>query len=161
MAESVGDRDGYVERYVSSSWYCEAIAAEAAAVMVNVPSLARRVTSYGGAVGRASFCCRLARLCERRVKPPVMLTALSLRIIEDAEARTRCSLRDRAVIPGKGSTSRVQTSERRASSRARSARAGASTGVRVVVVSSDCDLLIDWLDADRSWAALVFLRMTW
>jgi hypothetical protein len=73
-----------------------------------------------------------------------MPTALSFRITDDADARTRCSLRDRAVIPGNGSTSRVQTSASRASSRARSARGGASTGMRLFVVSSDWDLLIGW-----------------
>jgi hypothetical protein len=117
-----------------------------------------------------SFCwcwfwvCRFAKLAERRLKLPVMLTALSLRIIDDADARTRCSLLDRAVIPGKGRTSRVQTSESRASSRARSARAGASTGTRLLVVSNDCDRLIGVLLLEivgPSLAALVFLRMTW
>lgn len=91
-----------------------------------------------------------------------MLTTLSLRITDDAEARTSCSLLDRVVIPGNGKTSLVQTSERRASSRARSAREGASTGIRLFV-KSDCDLLI-WdprLDADASFATLVFFRTTW
>lgn len=108
--------------------------------------------------------CRLARLAERRLKLPVMLTALSLRIMDDADDRTRCSLLDRAVIPGKGRISRVQTSESRASRRARSARAGARTGTRLLVVSSDCDRLI-WVllpaVVGPSLAALVFLRMTW
>ena len=136
---------------------CRCFAAATAVAMVKVLSLARRAPS-----SPFSLCsCRLARLAERRVKLPVMLTALSLRIMDDAEARTRCSLLERAVIPGKGSTSRVQTSARSASSRARSARAGASTGVRELVVRSDCDLLIDdWVAVGPSLAA-VFLRMTW
>ena len=67
----------------------------------------------------------------------VMLTTLNFRIMDDADARTSCSLLDRVVIPGKGSTSLVQTSDRRASSRALSPREGASTGIRLFVVSSD------------------------
>ncbi len=62
-------------------------------------------------------------------------------------------------MPGKGSTSRVQTSARRVSSRILSAREGASTGMRFVV-RSDWDLFIEARDAD-SLKALVFLMMTW
>ena len=81
--------------------------------------------------------CAFAELTVRLVKLLAMLTTLSLRITDDADARTRCSLLDRAVIPGKGRISRVQTSARSASSRARSPRAGASTSMRVFVVRSD------------------------
>jgi hypothetical protein len=120
------------------------------------------VISAAAAAASFSFCCRLAKLAVRLVKLPGMLTALSLRIIDDAEARTRCSLRDRAVIPGKGRMSRVQTSDKSASSRALSARAGASTGIRLLVVSRDCDLLIEaWLEVGTSFSALVFFKMTW
>lgn len=80
---------------------------------------------------------RLVKLAERLVKLLVMLTTLSFRIMDDAEALTSCSLRDRAVIPGKGRMSRVQTSDSRASSRARSSRDGARTGSRVLVVRRD------------------------
>lgn len=92
-----------------------------------------------------------------------MLTALSLRITEDADARTSCSLLDRVGIPGKGNTSLVQTSAKRASSRALSARDGISTGIRLLVVKRDCDLLIrePWLGVEVSFTALVFFKMTW
>ena len=107
--------------------------------------------------------CMLALLLERLVKELAMLATLSLRITEDAEDRTRCSLRARTVIPGKGRTSRVHTSERRASRRARSPRDGARTGMREFVVSRDCDLLMDDFEADTvaSLSTLVFFRMTW
>jgi hypothetical protein len=87
-----------------------------------------------------------------------------------------CSPRDRASIPGNGSTSVVQTSASSASSLARSARAGASTGMRLFVVRRDCDLLIasgdegsvaedDDADVEEEvapyFAAEVFLSMTW
>lgn len=79
----------------------------------------------------------LARLADRLVKELAMLATLNLRIIDDAEALTMCSLLDRFVMPGNGRISRLQTSDKRASSRARSPRDGASTGIRVLVVSSD------------------------
>jgi hypothetical protein len=94
-----------------------------------------------------------------------------------------CSLLLLATIPGKGSTSLVHTSASSASNLALSARAGASTGMRLFVVRRDWDLLIacdddgwcvaedDADDADDeeggeegawlSFAAEVFLRMTW
>lgn len=95
-----------------------------------------------------------------------MLATLSLRMTDEADARTRCSLRDRAVIPGKGRTSLVHTSESSASSRARSAREGARTGIRLLVVRRDCERLIwePWLEADDDEdvsLAAVFLSMTW
>src|SRR6187402_2380823 len=85
---------------------------------------------------------RLARLPDRFVKLLAILATLSFRIIELADARTGCSLRLRPVIPGYGRNSRVQTSDRMVSRRIRSARVGASTGMRLVV-TRDCDLLID------------------
>lgn len=106
----------------------------------------------------------LAMLDERR-KPPVMVTEPSLRITDDAEARTNCSLRERgAESPGKGRTSRDQMSARRASSRARSARGGARTVTRVVGDGTDCDRLIGaglGGGVSLSFVLLVFLRMTW
>ena len=82
--------------------------------------------------------------------------------MELADARTRCSLRARPVMPGNGRTSRVQTSERIVSSRIRSAREGARTGMRFVV-RRDCDLLIAVVDAEvgMSLKAFVFLIITW
>jgi hypothetical protein len=113
----------------------------------------------------SSFWCTLAKLADRLPKLPAKLLVkppLSLRIINDADARTRCSLLDRAVIPGNGNTSRVQTSDKRASTRALSAREGARTGIRLFVVKSDCDLFIREAgpEAGDSFSALVFFRMT-
>lgn len=128
-------------------------------------SLAATASSLSVAVLALAFCCRLARLAERLLKLLAMLTTLSLRMTDDADARTRCSLLDRAVIPGKGRMSRVHTSERSASSRARSPRDGASTGIRAVVVRSDWERLIWEPTPELLWGAsfmtLVFLRMTW
>lgn len=91
-----------------------------------------------------------------------MLVTLSLRIMECAELRMRCSFRARAVIPGKGKISRVHTSESRASSLALSPREGASTGSRPLVASRDCVRLMVALDEDNaSLSTLVFLTMTW
>lgn len=74
-------------------------------------------------------------LADRFVKLLAILATLSFRIIELAEARTRCSLRALPAMPGNGIISRVQTSPRRFSSLIRSARGGASTGIRFVVSS--------------------------
>lgn len=92
-----------------------------------------------------------------------MLATLSFRITDDADDRTRCSLLARTVMPGKGRTSRVQTSDKRASSRALSPLEGARTGTREVVVSRDCDLLICDFNtgAGASFSMLVFFKMTW
>lgn len=100
-------------------------------------------------------------LPDRFVKLLAILATLNLRIMELAEARTRCSLRARPAIPGKGIISRVHTSERRFSSRTRSARDGASTGIRFDV-KRDCDLLIlaDDAECGTSLEAFVFLMMT-
>jgi hypothetical protein len=89
-----------------------------------------------------------------------MLTALNFFITDEAEERTRCSLRDLAVIPGSGSTSRLQTSDNRASILDRSARSGARTGMRWLA-ANDCDRMID--DEPGCGASLmtqVFLRIT-
>jgi hypothetical protein len=43
-----------------------------------------------------------AVLAERLANGLLRLAALSFRIIVEAELRTRCSLLDRVVIPGKG-----------------------------------------------------------
>jgi hypothetical protein len=106
--------------------------------------------------------CRLAMLLDRFVKLLAKLATLNFLIMELADARTRCSLRARPVIPGNGRMSRVQTSARRVSSRTRSARDGARTGMRFVV-RRDCDLLIEAHDAE--WGILlrefVFLMITW
>ena len=102
---------------------------------------------------------RLAMLPDRLVKLLVMLATLSFRIIEWAEARTRCSLLAWPAIPGNGRISRVQTSARRLSSLTRSERAGARTGIRLVV-RSDCDLLME-AGATSSLETFVFLMMTW
>jgi len=64
-----------------------------------------------------------------------MLVTLNFLITVDADARTRLSLRARAVMPGNGSTSRLQTSANSASKRALSLRAGASTGIRTGIRS--------------------------
>jgi hypothetical protein len=79
----------------------------------------------------------LVELPVRFVNEFAILATLSLRIIVEAEVRTRCSLRDRAVIPGKGRILRLQTSESCASRRARSPRGGANIGILEVVVRSD------------------------
>lgn len=100
----------------------------------------------------------LVKLPDRLVKVLAILATLSLRIIEDAEERTRCSPRLRHGIPGNGSTSFVQTSERRDSRRALSPRGGARIGTLPFVVNSDCDLLIG-ATAGISLATLVpFIR---
>lgn len=70
-----------------------------------------------------------------------MLATLSFRMTDEAELRTRCSLRDRVVMPGNGRMSRLHTSLRSASILALSLRGGASVGIRWFVVSSDWDLL--------------------
>jgi hypothetical protein len=100
-------------------------------------------------------------LPDRLVKLLAMLATLSFLIIELADARTRCSLRVRPFIPGKGRMSRLQTSESSPSSRIRSARDGARTGMRFVV-SRDCDRFIEALDVVWSifLQAFVFLIMT-
>lgn len=92
-----------------------------------------------------------------------MLATLSLRIMELADAFTRYSLLDRAVIPGNGRMSRVQTSESSASSRALSPREGARIGIRLLVVSRDMERLMGEPDAETgaSRTTLVFLRITW
>lgn len=88
-----------------------------------------------------------------------MLATLSFRIMEVADARTRCSLRLRPVMPGNGRMSRVHTSVSRASSLILSARGGANTVIRFVV-RRDCDLFIETVDA-LSLNAFVFLIITW
>lgn len=91
-----------------------------------------------------------------------MLATLSFRIIELADTRTGCSFRILLVMLGNGRISRDHTSDRRFSSLIRSPRAGASTGIRLVV-SRDCDLLIDAdvVECGTSLKELVFLMMTW
>lgn len=92
-----------------------------------------------------------------------MLATLSLRIIDDADVRTKCSLLDRVVMPGNGSTSRLHTSDKSASSLARSLRVGARTGILDVVVSRDCDrLMLDDVGPElaASFTTHVFLRIT-
>lgn len=98
------------------------------------------------------------------LKELVILATLSFLITEDAEARTRCSLRDLVVMPGNGRMSRLHTSVRSASSRARSPRDGARIGKRELVVNSDCDRLMvnaveELFAASRT--TLVFFRTTW
>lgn len=92
-----------------------------------------------------------------------MLATLSFRIIVEAELRTRCSLLDRVVIPGNGSTFRLQTSASKASSRALSPRDGAITGIREVVVKRDCERLIVVADliVVGSLIVVVFFNITW
>lgn len=102
---------------------------------------------------------KLTTLLDRFVKLLAILATLSLRIIELADARTRCSLRARVVIPGNGMISEVQTSASRCSILILSTREGARTGIRFVV-RSDWDLLIE-LGAVDSLHALVFLMITW
>ena len=95
----------------------------------------------------------------------VMLPTLSFLIIELADTLTRLSLLDRLLIPGKGRESRVQTSQRSASSRTLSARAGAREGMRLFTVHSDWDRLMAALfrtdESATSFMALVFFRITW
>lgn len=107
---------------------------------------------------------KLDALGGRFVKVLAMLVALSFLIIEDADDLTKCSPLGRAVIPGNGRTLRVHTSDKRASSRALSPRDGARTGMRLLVVDSDCDRLMVILDVVEStvlFTSLVLLRMTW
>ena len=83
-----------------------------------------------------------------------MLATLNFRIIElAADGRT-------VVIPGYGRISRLQTSDNRASSLMRWSREGARIGRRFVV-SRDCDLLIDAVDAEEATSPAVFLMITW
>ena len=104
----------------------------------------------------------LLMLGDRFMKELVMLATLSFLFIAEAELRTKCSLLDRFVMPGKGSTVRLQTSARRASRRARSPRAGARTGILAFVVRSDCERLIGVpgpaLDGSRT--VVVFFSIT-
>lgn len=103
----------------------------------------------------------LARLAERLVNWLAMLVTLSLRIIECADVRMRCSFRARTVSPGNGRVSRDHTSERSASSRALSPRDGASTGTRPLVASRDCErLIVVFVNDCGSFWRLVFRRMT-
>lgn len=103
----------------------------------------------------------LARLADRLVNVLAMLATLSLRITECADVRMRCSFRARTVIPGKGSTSRVHTSDSNASSRALSPRDGANIGTRPLVASRDCERLMLALTEDRaSFSTLVLRIMT-
>jgi len=126
------------------------------------------LSSSSVAIGSSSSTCSfsfplsthaLEWLVERR-KLLAMLTELSLRITDDADERIRCSPRARMVIPGKGSLSLVQTSDNRASSRARSPREGASTGIRLLEPGSDLERFICEGD-NGSLETLVFLMMTW
>ena len=109
----------------------------------------------------AGFCDKLLDLL---VKELAILATLSFLMTVDAEVRTKFSLRARVVMPGNGRISRLQTSARNTSSRARSLRAGASTGIRALVVSRDCER---WMadDVDELFAAsrttLVFFNTTW
>jgi hypothetical protein len=155
MAESTAESAG--DAHASCDCFSYPIVVIAAVVCVR--SLVRLASSSAPPL---SFCCKLARLAERLPKVLVMLTTLSFRITDDADARTSCSLLERAVIPGKGKMSLVQTSDKRASSRALSAREGASTGMRLFVVRSDCDLLIwePWREVEASLTTLVFFSMT-
>lgn len=102
----------------------------------------------------------LARLAERLVNWLVMLVTLSLRIIECADVRMRCSFRALTVIPGNGRISRVQTSDSSASSRALSPRDGASTGTRPLVASRDCERLITALTGACTSFSRLVLRTT-
>ena len=107
------------------------------------------------------FLVMLARLAERLVKELVMLVTLSLRIIDCADVRIICSLRARVVIPGKGRTSRVHTSESKASSLALSPRDGASTGIRPLVARRDCvRLMVGFDEETASFPTLVFRTTT-
>lgn len=93
-----------------------------------------------------------------------MLATLSFLITVDAEARTRCSLRARVVMPGKGRTSRLQTSASSASRRARWLRAGDSTEIRACVARRDCErLMVKAAEALQvgSRTMLVFFSTTW
>ena len=132
--------------------------------MLGRDAAVRARRELGGVSSSPAFIlCKLVVLAERFEKLPAMLATLSFLITEDAEARTMCSLLDRTVMPGKGKTSRVQTSESIASSLARSPRDGASTGIRSLVASKDCDRLIEAavVNVELSLTTLVFLRMTW
>jgi hypothetical protein len=106
---------------------------------------------------------KLVALADRFPKVFAMLATLNFRIKDVAEALTICSLLDRAVIPGNGRTSRVQTSDNIASNLARSPRDGAKTGILLLVVKNDCDRLIRLPDVEPfpSFMPLVFLIITW
>jgi hypothetical protein len=94
----------------------------------------------------------------------VILRTLSFLLIELADAFTKYSLLDRAVIPGNGRISRDHTSDSSASSRALSPRGGARIGMRVFVFRRlrDMERLMDVLDVEggASFTTLVFLRIT-
>ena len=108
-----------------------------------------------------TFLVMLVTLGDLLVNVLAMLVTLNFRIMDDAEERTACSLLARAVMPGKGRTSRVQTSDTRASSRARSPGEGARTGTRPVVASNDCERLIevDGVLIVGSFSMVVFFKM--
>lgn len=108
----------------------------------------------------------LATLPDLLEKVLAMLATLSLRIMDDAPLRTRCSPRPRTVMPGKGKTSRVQTSESSPSSLARSDLDGVSRDTRFGGPSSDSDLCGPCFDDPDegpavSFSKLVFLSTTW
>lgn len=92
-----------------------------------------------------------------------MLVTLSFLITVDADVLTRRSLLDRAPIPGKGRISRLQTSAKIASKRARSLRVGARKDIRAFVASNEWDRCM--FNGVEAWALicrtpLVFFRIT-
>lgn len=102
----------------------------------------------------------LARLGERLLNVLAMLVTLSLRIMECADERIRCSFRARAVMPGKGKISRVQTSDNSASNLALSALGGVSTGTRPLVARRDWErLIVAFADDKMSFSRVVFRRI--
>lgn len=110
----------------------------------------------------------LAMLTDRLVKELAMLATLSFLITEEALERTRCSLRERTVIPGKGRASRVHTSDKIASSLDRSPLEGERIVTRLSGgATSDCDLwrrvLADTVATatELSLSTVVFFRTTW
>lgn len=96
-------------------------------------------------------------------KELAMLATLSLRIMEEAEERTKCSPRALVVMPGNGNTSRLHTSVSKASRRARSLRGGARTGTRCVASRDWERFMVRIVEPSlvASRAALVFFRITW
>ena len=154
-SSSMMDRQECTE---SSGWQrVSPVAGGALAVVASSNLLAASVPSS------LTIFFRLVTLGDLLVKVLAMLVTLNFRIIDDADERTACSLLARAVMPGKGKIPRVQTSATRASSRALSPGDGARTGSRPVVVSNDCERLIDAVVVllVDSFSMVVFFNMTW
>ncbi|OAA45493.1 hypothetical protein NOR_03282 [Metarhizium rileyi] len=112
------------------------------------PILLPRFDMKGSAMSRGIVCGTAGRelsssdiLC---LSPPALLArelailaTLSFLMTVEADVPTRRSLLDRLPIPEKGKTSRLQTSAKMTSKRARSLRGGARNAIRALAASNE------------------------